>query len=203
MSDRLRLAPEEIDRVVETLRARGGDHVSRGRGGAGFAYRDGVFYSIYVDECDQMDSPFPDEQAFRAALSAIDFEDNTDRYRQAVVRSLGANPAMTPCDPAAVARGLARQEGVSLKTPLPWRGVVREVRHEPPEAWARLTPDGHATPVWLRLSADTAAALEAQGLAYQALVGRTTVATGFLQTDSPGPGDVAIEVSARSLLSLE
>lgn len=192
MSDRLSLSPEDVDRVVETLRARGGEHISRGRGGEGFGYRDGVFYSISLDECSQNDTPFRDEAAFRAKLAAMDFDDSADRYRQAVVRRLGGNPAMDASNPAMIERGLARQAGVAVKQPLSWRGVVREVRVEADEVWVRLTPDGHTSPVWLHLSADTYAALRDQGLPGPGLAGRTLVASGFLRTDAPGPGDVAI-----------
>jgi hypothetical protein len=192
LSDRLSLSPEDVDRVVDTLRARGGEHISRGRGGAGFGYRDGVFYSIQVDECSRVDTPFHDEAAFRAKLAAMDFENNADRYHQSVVRSLGGNPSMDVSNPAMIERGLARQTAVATQQPFSWRGVVHEVRVEADETWVCLTPDGHAPPVWLHLTAAEYAVLRDQGLAGQGLAGRTVVTRGFLRPDAPGPGDVSL-----------
>jgi hypothetical protein len=199
---RLRLCPEDIDRVVETLRRRGGEHVSRGRTGDGFGYRDGVFYAISVDDFDRFDSPFADEAAFRAALAAMDFEDNTDRYRQAVVRGLGATPAMDAGDPEAVRRGIAREGRVAIVTPLPWRGVACAMRTGEATTYLRISPDEHARPVWLALSSDACDALQAEELAPEALVGRTLTGTGPLVVDEPRSGDVAVRIVTRSQLAV-
>ena len=192
MSDQIRISLSSVDadRVVETLRAAGGDHVSRGRGGSGLGYRDGVFYRISVDEFAQDDTPFQDEVAFRAYLAAKDFA--TSRYLRTVVRRLGGHPSVDAGDAEAIGHGLSRQAGVAIKPPLPWRGVVYEVLCDAGETWARLTPDGHTRPVWLHLSADVYVDLQAQCLEGRGLVGRTVLVSGHLRPDTPGPGDVTI-----------
>jgi hypothetical protein len=82
------LTKQQVDAVVEALRRQPGDHVSRGRGGAGFGFRDGVFYAIWVEECDREDYRFPDEAAFRKVIAEIDLDDDVDRYRVSVLQRL-------------------------------------------------------------------------------------------------------------------
>ena len=94
MRHALYLTPLEVDAIVQALRSQPGDHIRRGRGGDGYSCRDGRFFSIYVEECDQSDSQFADEAAFRAHLARLDLNDwSANRYRAAVFAGLGVNPA--------------------------------------------------------------------------------------------------------------
>ncbi len=83
----LRLAPAQIDGVVQALRDRPGDHIRRGRGGD--ACRDGVFVDISVEEDLYSDGAFADEAALRQHLEGLDLDDRIrHRYRRAVFEDL-------------------------------------------------------------------------------------------------------------------
>lgn len=85
----LRLTPAQIDGVVQALRDRPGDHIRRGRGGDGYACRDGVFVDISVEEDLYSDGAFADEAAFRQHLEGLDLDDRVrHRYRRAVIEDL-------------------------------------------------------------------------------------------------------------------
>ncbi len=200
--DFLRLSPEDIDRVVANLRQRGGEHIARGRSGEGYAYRDGVFYSVAVDEFDHHERPFPSEAAFRAAIARVNFEDYTERYNQWALQSLGACPAHRADDPQALDRALQRQQGPALRTPLPWRGTPNLLLERDRHTFARLTPEDHPRPVWLDLTPPALTELRTAGHTPGSLLFKPLIVNAFIALDTPGPGHVALTCHGLATLNL-
>lgn len=192
-STALYLTPEEINLVVENLRTKGGEHISRGRGGNGFGYKDGVFYAIYVEEFDQENTPFTDEADFRRHLASIDL--SNDRYRRWALEGLGASPSFSIENKAAIEAALLRQSGVAIHPAQRWNGVVQEIERAPGFVYLRL---GQTEPkIYAQLTEALTQEIQQEGASLEALIGKRVFLESYLAKDLPAAGCVSLRVASR------
>lgn len=84
------LTEAQIDRFILALRSRPGDHICRGRVGVGYAFRDGRFVRIELDEADSSERFFDGEEALRAYLRSLPLSQFVGTYDVGVMKALGA-----------------------------------------------------------------------------------------------------------------
>ena len=201
MRHALYLTPVEVDAIVQALRNQPGDHIQRGRGGDGYACRDGQFFSIYVEECDQSDSSFADEAAFRAHLAGLDLNDGAaNRYRAAVFAALDVHPANDVADEARL-RAALEPDRLGRRRVYPWRGMVRDAVTIGGFTYLRFATDGVA--VALRWPAEEDAAFATAGVSSAAAAGRRIRASGVVVDHAPTAGAWAIQVASPFSVQLE
>jgi hypothetical protein len=194
----LRLSEHAIDVAVATLRQKGGEWVSRGRGGDGLGYKDGVFYAIYVEDSDQQDHPFADEAALRKYIAGVDVGSNINRYIITVLEQLGAYASFDVNDLAARADALAEQKRAAMTGPHRWHGVVGEMVGGPPgEVYVEVGPG-----VCVALSDEVMRELTVEGVTVGGWRGRALEMRGYLHADTPSPGLLSLRVSLRAHLRL-
>lgn len=82
------MTPEQVERCLELIRG-AGECIARGRAGEGFAYRDGQYFRVYVEDFDRQDTPVTEGQ-LRAALASLDLESYGNRYEIWALNGIGA-----------------------------------------------------------------------------------------------------------------
>lgn len=84
------LTEAQINRFLQALRSRQGDHICRGRVGVGYAFRDGRFVLIELAEADSWERFFDGEEALRAYLRSLPLSQSVGSYDLGVLKALGA-----------------------------------------------------------------------------------------------------------------